>query len=173
MADESHPFDDTLADWPIPSELLVELGRIASLWGVLEDMVNFSLAEVGGVYSDGPKQLILFQHLGMPQKLDMLAALAGYSDEKSYDAQELSEALLALRKAQTERNRFMHNPITSNSHTGAFEISHISARGKLRITTSQVSVGTLREVSELIHEATRRLSTAVFGEDGPQSQPGV
>jgi hypothetical protein len=157
--------DPRFGDWPIPQSLLIEIGRIASLWTVLESLINFALGRLSGVDPLEPSQVILFEHLNMPQKLDILGALASADENSKIDPQELSEALRMVRRAQSERNRYLHNSVILDEENGQYFIMQMSARGRVKITTDPVSVESLRATVCLIGEATQALSKAIYGDE--------
>ena len=161
--DEDHRF----GDWPIPRAYLIEIGRIVSLWAVLENLLNFGLGRLCGVDPRDPKQLVLFEHLSIPQKLDILGALANIDEECGVDNQELSNALAKVRRAQGERNKFLHNPVILDEESGTYFIMQSSARGRVKITTDPVSVETLRAAVRVVDDANRTLSKAIYGNEVP------
>jgi len=157
--------DPRFGDWPIPQSLMVEIGRIASLWTVLESLVNFSLGRLSDVDPLEPRQLILFEHLSFPQKLDILGALASAEENSKIDPQELSQALHLVKRAQSERNRFLHNSVILDEENGQYFIMQMSARRRVKITTDPVSVESLRATVCVIDEAMRALTKAIYGDE--------
>ena len=151
--------------WPLPSEYLVELGRMSALWAHLEALLNLCLGKLAG-FNDlhDPTAFIIFIHSTFPQRLQALGALCEHLKEfpnlKAY-----SEVIKKLEKAQKLRNKFAHTSMIVDEETGLVELLRGSARNKLKVEIESVSVDDLKGVSVAIHEAHLALSNLVLGTD--------
>lgn len=142
------------ADWPLPEEFLIEIGRLSALWGSLEGALNFSIGKLSGFddLSD-PIPFILTVHSSFPQRLDILGALceqrlAGYPHLKSY-----KEIISKIKAAQALRNRYVHNVISKNPDTGKFELAVGSARQSLKTSITEVTVADIHKACQEVHLA--------------------
>lgn len=157
-----------LADWPLPDNWLAELGRIATLWGCLEALLNHVLGKLAKFDDLGdPTPFIIFSHASFPQRLDIFAALCDQLVQNFPHLGNYPSVVTALRTAQTSRNRFMHHPITFDPDSGQFKMAQGSARGKLKTKVEQISIIDLRRAIIDINEAHRVLYTLVFKREIP------
>lgn len=155
-----------LADWPLPEEFLAGLGRIASLWAALDFYLNVCIGKLAGFASrEDSTPFILTAHASFPQKLDMLGALCERHSDQEARLKQCNEVVAALRTAQSERNRYLHNCIHWNPEDGRFVMGVGSARGKLKVGADEIDLVDLRRVAVLIDDALAKLHHLVSGRD--------
>lgn len=139
--------------WPLPDTYLIELGRVAALWAILESFLNLCIGKLAGFNDlNDPKAFILVTHSSFPQRLDILSALCEqlvheFPNLKGYDA-----VVRQLRQAQKLRNDFMHYSMNENPDSGHVEMAKGTARGALKVGVVKVTLDDLRRASIAIHE---------------------
>jgi hypothetical protein len=155
-------------NWPIADEYLIELGRIAALWGSLESGLNMCLGKLAGFNElNDPTPFILFAHASFPQRLDMLGSLCEHLSSSHPNLKEHPKVIGALKTAQKLRNKYAHNGLSSNDATGDVQIATGSARGTLKFSVETVSLTDLRRVSMAIHQAMLDLYKLVLKREIP------
>ena len=152
--------------WPLPSEYLEEIGRIATLWASLENFLNICIGKLAGFNEmQDPKPFILVNHSSFPQRLDMLSSLCSIL-ENEYPALAAYETTIAkLRSAQKSRNKYLHNAIGPSEDGKSFEMAQGSARGKLRASVDTATISDLRRATVEIDQAFRSLYQLVLGRE--------
>ena len=141
-------------NWPAPNDHLLELGRISSLWGSLENSLNLAISKFAGyqaIYDY--RAAILTAHANFKQRVDMLGALCDQLKDEYPHLKAHEKVISLIVKAQTKRNKYMHNGIFYNEDTKRVEMAYLTARGKLKTTIEAVTVADLQDVSATIHEA--------------------
>lgn len=146
------------ADWPLPNEFLIEIGRLSSLWGTLEYALNISIGKLAGfndLFDTTP--FILTVHSSFPQRLDILGALCEQKLPQFPHLKNYKEVISKIRSAQALRNRFVHNGIGKNPDTGKFEIYVGSARQSLKTSISEITSTEIHNACKDVHEASLAL----------------
>lgn len=141
-------------NWPAPKEYLLELGRISALWGSLENSINLAISKLAGykaIYDF--RAAILTAHANFKQRVDILGALCDQLKEEYPHLKSHDKVIALIVKAQSKRNKYMHNGIYYNEETQQVETTSLSARGKLKIAIEAVTLADLIEISAAIHEA--------------------
>ncbi len=153
---------DLKDNWPLPNEYLIELGRISSLWGVLESTVNLCINMLAGYESAYDyRAAIMLAHANFKQRADILETLLEQTSKEHKNLQGYENAIKIISRSQKGRNKFMHNILGLNPETGKVEFSSMSARGSLKTNTEIIYLQQLKEVSAVIHEATCALHSLV------------
>lgn len=153
-------------NWPAPDEYLLELGRLTSIWGTLESLINLSVNKFAGYQATlDPRALILFAHSNFQQRIHMVGALCewllpDYPHLKGYKA-----VISKLEAAQKLRNKFAHNSITWDDDTQSVTISWATARGSLKMNTETVQLQDIIDATATIHEAMCALQILVMGKE--------
>jgi hypothetical protein len=155
----------------IPSEYLVEIGRINTRWSALESMIDFCLMRLAGKEITESRSLIIFNHMSFPMKLDVMGALIsellpGYSRLADYQA-----VIQLLKQVQEKRNAIIHAKWSVNQATQKVEISRFSARGKVKISMAPISTAEIRATADLIIQAIQELYKLVAKRDGITNNP--
>ncbi len=144
------------SNWPISDEILLELGRIVSLWIDLENYIDTALGKLAGFDSISDAiPFILIKHSSFPQKLNMLSALCHYLLPEYPHLENYNETISKIKTAQTSRNRYLHNTIIEQDNE--LKIAAGSARGKLKTEVTNICIDDLKEVSIQINSALRSL----------------
>jgi hypothetical protein len=153
--------------WPLRDDYLIELGRIAALWGYLESSLNVCLGKLAG-FDDltDPTSFILLAHASFPQRIDMLGSLCEHLLPRYPTLKEYKIVAVALRDAQKLRNKYMHNGLSSDG-LGQIQVATGSARGTLKFAIERISVADLRRVTMAIHRAIQDLYKLVFQREVP------
>jgi hypothetical protein len=149
-------------NWPAPNEYLLELGRISSLWGSLENSLNLAISKFAGyqaIYDY--RAAILTAHANFKQRVDMLGALCNELQNEYPHLQSHEKVISLIEKAQTKRNKYMHNGIYYNEETKRVEMAYLTARKKLKTNIEAVTVSDLRDAAATIHEAMLALHELV------------
>lgn len=162
-------------DWDIPDDYLTEIGRVIVRWNKLEGLMEFSLIELLGKSITEGRSLVVFTHMSFPQKMDIMGALVvecltnpayGWLSAYKTDVEPL------LKDAQRKRNAITHSKwgMDANGVTGK---SNITARGALKMESSQAFIPEIEAASDSIVRAAEALSKLVFrqnrGSNTPQS----
>lgn len=153
--------------WPLPDDYLIEVGRIATVWGALESALNMCLYKLAGFNEvDDPTPFILLAHTNVPQRLDMLGSSCEYLNSAYPSLKEYQPVLAALRSAQKLRNKYTHNSMVKNE-SGRIVMATGSARGTLKFATETVTLADLRRVTMAIHQAMLDLYKLVLKREIP------
>jgi hypothetical protein len=156
--------DDLAKNWPVPDEYLVELGRMSALWASLESQLNIGIGKLAGFDNiSDPTPFILLVHSSFPQRLDMLGALCEQLSPHANNLSPYKEVIGQLRTAQQARNRYVHNGMYFEEGKGHCYIREGSARGKVKVSVSLVTISELRAVSESIHLSMLELHKLITG----------
>lgn len=152
-----------LNEWPLPNEVLIEIGRVSSLWSIFESFLQFCIGNLAGfdVLKD-PKSFILLNHSSFPQKLDMLSSLCEYLSVEYPNLEKYNEVISKIKSAQKMRNKFIHNNISYNPKTNKIEIAQGSARGKLHTKIESIELADIKRASIEIDEAQVTLYNLIF-----------
>lgn len=154
-------------NWPMPEEYLVELGRINAIWASLENVINLTLIQVSGFDIHDPRGIIMFEHLSMPQKLDILGSLGDQLLENHPHLSELPKSISKIKTAQSSRNKFIHNALTYEPETKTLELPIATARGKLKANVHKITKTDIKRVTVEISIAQRHLHKTVFKKEYP------
>jgi hypothetical protein len=144
----------------LPDEYLIEIGRVNVRWAILESVLDLNLLKLLGKDVLEGRSLVIFNHMAFPQKLDILGALVyeiEQSDYAGFDTYQSVESL--LRQAQEKRNSLIH--AKCRYENGQAVISRITARGKLKMSVTPISVADIRAISDLIYKAADELHILV------------
>jgi len=154
--------------WPLPDNYLLEIGRIASLWAILESFLNLCIGKLAG-FNDlsDPKAFILVTHASFPQRLDILSALCEQLVSEFPNLQGYEIVVRQLRQAQKLRNDYMHYGMTENQESGEIEMAKGTARGTLKVGVEKVDLADLRRASMSIHQAQLALYKLVLCREIP------
>ena len=149
--------------WPIPNEYLIEVGRVASLWASLENVLNICIGKLSGfddIYD--PKAFILITHSSFPQRLNILSTLCEQIAQDLPSLKQYKKVVEKLRRAQKARNKYAHNSFSLNPDTGKMEMPIGSARGSLKVKIEVVTIPDIRRASIAIDEAQCALYSLVL-----------
>ncbi len=158
---------DNLKDnWPLPNEYMIELGRISSLYGVLENVVNIGISKLAG-YSGtyDYRSAIMLAHSNFQQRVDILATLFERTVSEYPELRGYEKVIKLIKRAQKGRNKFMHSNLGCDPDSGKVQLSSMSARGSLKTTIETVYIKELVEISAVTHEATCALHTIITGHE--------
>lgn len=156
-----------LQDWPLPDECLTELGRLAAAWSSLETSLDTYIGRLAGFNLDDPRAFILLKHSSLPQKLDNLSALCGHLAASFAWLSGYKATVAAIKEAQQQRNRFMHNSMSLNPETNRLELAVGSARGKIKTSVETIELEDLKRASMLAHTALLSLHALVTKKSYP------
>lgn len=156
--------DKLKANWPIPDKYMIELGRISSLYGVLENVINMGINKLVGYsaaydYRSG----IMLAHSNFKQRVDILDTLFEQMVSEYPEIQGYEEVIKLIKRAQKGRNKFMHSSLSCDPKNGKVELSSMSARGSLKITIETIYIKELVEISAVTHEASCALLSIITG----------
>ena len=160
-------------NWDIPDEYLAEMGRVSVRWSRLEGMMELSMIKLLGKDITEGRSLVLFTHLGFPQRMHTLGALVtecmtnpAYHWLSAYK----KEVEPLLNEASRLRNDIVHSKWGLNPD-GSIGRSNISARGALKFKMSTVQLREIEAASEVIVKAAEALWRLVFSSLPPNDVP--
>ena len=152
--------------WPLPDSYLLEIGRIAALWGTLESFLNLCIGKLAGFNNlNDPRAFILVTHSSFPQRLDILSALCEQLAQEFPDLNGYAAVVQRLRQAQRLRNDFMHYGMVENPESAQVEMAKGTARGTVKVDVNKVTIADLRLASMAIHEAQLALYKLVLRQE--------
>lgn len=145
---------------------MLELGRISTLYGVLENLVNVSINKLAG-YNEiyDYRSAIMLAHANFKQRVDILSTLFEQVSKDFPQLKDYESTIKLIKRAQKGRNKFMHSGLGFNPESGKVQLTSMSARGSLKTKVETVYVKEIIEVSAVIHEATCALHTIVTGSE--------
>lgn len=152
--------------WPLPDPYLLEIGRVAALWAMLESFLNLCIGKLAGFNDlNDPKAFILVTHSSFPQRLDILSALCEQLVQEFPSLKGYGAVIQQFRQAQRLRNDLMHYGMAENPESGQVEMAKGTARGTLKVGVEKVTIADLRRASMAIHEAQLALYKLVLGKE--------
>ena len=159
-----HDFQD---HWPAPNEYLLELGRMTSIWGILESLVTVAISKLAGFQSTSvdDRALIMVVHSSFPQKINIISSLCDWLLPEFPNLQNYKAVILKLEEAQKIRNKFAHNAITLNEGSSDVTLGRATARGTLKTASEVVKLEDIKEATAKIHEAMCSLQTLLTGKE--------
>ena len=154
------------AHWPIHNDYLIEIGRMAVLWGYLESAMEKYIAKLMGVdeFSD-PRPAIVIAHMSFKQRQDALTSLCALQCEEHPHLADYRKVMDMIDKASKGRNKFVHGNLGRNPDDGKHYLFSMSARGQLKFSSEVVYVADVLEVTKKIHEALAALHNLVTDAD--------
>lgn len=154
-------------NWPAPSEYLLELGRMTSLWGALENTVNIAISQFAGFEgtSIDERALIMVVHSSFKQRVDIISSLCDWLLPEYPKLDNYKAVITKIREAQMARNKFAHNAITLHGDSSQVMMGIASARGTLKTGTEIVQIDDIKEATAKIHEAMCALYALVTGNE--------
>ncbi|MCY0389933.1 hypothetical protein OVY01_22600 [Robbsia sp. Bb-Pol-6] len=151
------------ANWPIPDEYLLELGRMISMWGTLESGTAFAISKLAGYDSPmDPRGLTMVAHSNFQQRVDIVSSLCGQLADEFPHLKDYEKAIKMIKAAQTGRNKYAHNAL-SVDEDGLVKIAFMSARGTFKTSVEVVRLSEIKEVTAKIHEAELALHNLITG----------
>lgn len=156
--------------WPLRDDYVIEVGRVALLWAVLENFLMTCIGKLAGF--DKPldeRAFILLAHSTFPQRLDNLSALCAILKDEFPQLANYESVIALLKTAQKARNRFIHHGAYFDEDTGTFHMAVGSARGNMKTRVDQVTVEDVKRACVQIDEANRALYKLVLKRDLPPS----
>lgn len=159
--------DKQFGDWPLPQEWLTELGRMAALWASLESFVGLAIGKLAGFDEmDDPRPFILIAHSGFQQRVDIIGALCEHLLPSYPQLEGYQDVIGLLKKAQVQRNRFIHNGMHPSEKTpGKMTTGRGTARGSLKFKIEEVDLADLKRAVVDINEGMQALMNLVFATD--------
>jgi hypothetical protein len=151
-------------DEDLPTEWLLELGKITNAWPTFENFLNLMIQKLAGFENMfDPTYTIMVAHASMPQRLDMLSSLCDRKVEEFPHLGEYKKVVGLIKEAQTARNRFTHNPIGRDIYDSEkFNLMIVSARGKLKQELQPVRLTDLEEATNKIKTASKAIYQLVL-----------
>jgi len=147
------PVRELPQDWPLPTEYLVELGRVFALWGSLESSMNLAISKLAGFSETLDwRALVLTAHSNFQQRVDVVATLCSELQHEYPHLKDYEAVITAIRKVQKKRNIFAHNSLFLNEDSGRVETASMTARGALKTDVRPVHVHELKELNAQIHQ---------------------
>ncbi len=149
----------SISDWnpnatpnvTIPKPYLIAIGKVSYVWGVLESIVDMSIAKLGGGDIFDPRCAILTLHMTWPLKMDVLEALVTELREENPWLAKFDRAKPLLKKAQEGRNKIIHGQW--NYENGQVYKLRATARGRLKTNIVPVEVENIEAIALDIHKA--------------------
>ncbi len=153
-------------DWPVPDRFLTEIGRVTTVWASLESLLNLCIGKLAGFNEpDDPTPYVLVAHSSFPQRVDILATLCEQLIATSPALQDYKTVVSKLKTAQKARNCYSHNTVNYDEESDSLNMPVGSARGKLKVSTEQVSLEDIKRAAIEIEEANRALYKLVLGRE--------
>jgi hypothetical protein len=157
--------------WPLPDDVLIELGRVMALWSSLENLLNLCLGQLAGFNAlNDPKPFILVTHSTFPQRLDMLGALCEHLAADYPQLADYETTISALRAAQKQRNKFAHNSPVLDEVTGEIILPLARPRGSLKTSTNKIKIADIRRAAIEVDKASCSLYKLVLKRDIPPAE---
>lgn len=151
-------------DWPLPNEILLELGRISVLYQQLESYINFAISKLSG-YSGSLdwRSAIVTAHANTKQRIEILETLCHELKEEYPQLSNYEKVIKSIKSVQSGRNKYAHNTISVNEETNHLELTSLRARGKLKPIHESVSLHNLKDLSARIHTTQLDLHQLITG----------
>ncbi|SOS42782.1 hypothetical protein CFBP3840_P100115 (plasmid) [Pseudomonas syringae] len=122
-------------DWPLPDYYLLELGRIAATWSVLEGSLNIYIKKLLGINDpDDARPQIITTHMNFKQKQDAFGTLCDILKDSHPGLKDYQAVIAAMNKAAKARNIYVHGSLHYDTETANLLLSSVSARGSFKVT---------------------------------------
>jgi hypothetical protein len=155
--------ENSFGNWPLPENVLVEIGRMHSLFSCMEKTLIISISKLAGfnnIYDMRP--MILLNHTSFQQKIDILSSLFEYLKEEFPNLSKYNEVISKLSEAQTQRNKYTHQSIVFDADTESLKLTTCSVRRKLKTDVKKICVEDIKRVILDIDDANKALYELVF-----------
>jgi hypothetical protein len=144
-----------------PAECLTEIGRVIVRWNLLESYLDFTLIKLLGKDITELRSHIVFTHMAVPQKLDVMSALVNEIVESHPKTSgplnaAYKRAAPLLKEAQRLRNDITHAK-WGIGDDGSVKANKVSARGKLKVERRTMSIDEVIAASNAIYDAVEAL----------------
>lgn len=168
MTPEDYLRSPAFEDWPADESILVELGRLMSVWGGLEAGLNVAIGKLAGFDNVGDvRPMILTTHSSFPQRVDNFTALCEQLEGQFPNLKGYQEVAVGIRKVQVSRNKYAHNMVIKDRETGKHMISRFSARGKVVYYEEEVEIADIRRITAQTHAVSLKLHALLTGVSYP------
>ena len=155
-------------DWPLHKEMLIELGRISSVWVSLEFVLNLCIGKLAGFdVVNEPTAHIFTLHSSFPQRLDILGSLCEQLSPAAPNLNRYQSVISEIKEVQKLRNKYIHNSIALDVELGKYQLAQASARGKIKSSIEFVTPDELYQVARRIQAAGTQLYELVI-KNGPR-----
>ncbi len=151
--------------WPIPNEVLLELGRMTAMWPSLEIGINMGIGKMMG-YDEAldTRAVIALAHANFQQRIDIFESLCDQLAHQVPTLRDYKSVCTRVKAAQKARNKFAHNPLSMDDD-GNFVVTYASARGTLKFNVEVVRINDIKEATAKIHEAGCAVHNLITGAD--------
>ena len=144
--------------WPAADEILIELGRLMTVWGGLEAGLNVAIGKLAGFDNiEDVRPMILLAHSSFPQRLDNLSTLCHQLQDQFPNLRGYEEVISGIKVVQKERNKFAHQMVVKDPDSDNHVILSFSARGKVAYSEQVVTALDIRRVSAHAHIVSLKL----------------
>lgn len=150
--------------WPLPDDVLLELGRMTALWPSLETTINIGIGKLMG-YDQvlDTRSVIVLAHANFQQRIDIFESLCEQLAPEYPTLSDYKAVCNRVKGAQKARNKYAHNAITRDEN-GQLGLSYASARGTLKLNVEIVRINEIKEATAKIHEACCAVHSLVTGQ---------
>ncbi|UVO51547.1 hypothetical protein M0208_13930 [Sphingomonas sp. SUN019] len=156
------------SDWPADDDILIELGRLMTIWGGLESGLNVAIGKLAGFDAVADvRPMILIAHGSFPQRVDNLSSLCHQLQDQFDNLRVYQEVVSALRAVQAQRNKYAHNMVVKDPLNSIHVMSRFSARNKILYDVETVSARDIRKVTFQVHAVSLKLHALVTGKVYP------
>jgi hypothetical protein len=151
--------------WPLPDKVLVEIGRVSSLWTSLENTMTICISKLSGFdVTVDPKPLMLLLHTSFPQKIDTFGSLCEYLVQDFPNLKKYKDVISKIKCAQKLRNEFLHNGMSYDIKNDKITVAKGTARGKLETELKFIELSEIKKASIEINEAQTSLYNLLFNQ---------
>ncbi|MET0379085.1 MAG: hypothetical protein ABW049_08855 [Spongiibacteraceae bacterium] len=157
-----------LEGWPLPDDYLIEVGRLALVWGRLENLLRNVVANLAGLENlSDPRLFLVFNHPDFEHNVELLRQLCkqlapGTPNLKHYP--ELVAQLLAVKKI---RDTYLNGAMSPNPGNGEIEMDVPAEHNPAEIITRKVQVVDLRCAMMAIDDVQHEVYNLVVGLERP------
>lgn len=133
-------------NWPLPKDVLTEIGRLHSIWSSMESALTLNIAKLAG-YNDmhDMRPHILLNHSTFQQKLDIFSSLCDHLSNQFTNLSQYEKVVSLLKTAQKYRNTFTHQSIVYIQENDELQLAKSSSRGKLKTPVKKIDITEIKK----------------------------
>ena len=155
-------------DWPVDERYLVELGRIAIVWGKLEAFVQNSVANFAGLENlEDRKLYTVFSANSFDDNVALIERLCALQLSTEPNIKNYPQVLEQLKQSQRLKLRFLNGSIRPNPVNDEVEVLVADEAEVATLNTETITVTDLKKAVLAIDQAQFELYKLVCALERP------
>jgi hypothetical protein len=157
-----------LSGWPLPDDYLAELGRIALLWGRLENLLRNVIANLSGLENlTDPRFYVVFNQPTFEENTELLNKLCEQLLPGAPNLKRYPQIIDQLKLAKRQRDLYLGGGMSPNPGNGDIEMDVINVLGQVEEVSRKIEIADLKRVIMQIDDVQHALYNLVVGLERP------